>query len=164
MEDLCGVPACVANFEDERVLPRLRDNPFYIRLIFVVPLEGNRKLDKHGTEMPPLRQRVEARFRIAFIGLSRSDRFCRRWFFDCHRRVRKCSVQLGRENEVWIHSRYGLAPSSSHCRSDMPVKRAIDLDQVEELREIFKTLARWKRGGIDDAGPVILGPSRYANL
>src|SRR5690348_16794789 len=78
--------------------------------------------------------------------------------------MRKGAVQLCRKNKITIHARGHAAPLFSYCRLDVTVKRRVDLDQIEKVRQIFNAFARLERRRVDNSLPILIRPARHADF
>src|SRR5581483_3998900 len=74
--------------------------------------------------------------------------------------MRESLVQLSGEKEVRIYRRCLAGPELADLRLDVPVKRCVDLDHLEILRQIFHwMLFSFQLLGIDNSLPVLVGKS-----
>jgi len=80
------------------------------------------------------------------------------------RGVREGSVQLCRKREVRIGAGGHPAPFFRHGRFDMAVKRGVDLDQIEKLRQVSNSAVRFQGRRIDGSLPIPIRPARHTNL
>src|SRR5581483_613667 len=79
--------------------------------------------------------------------------------------MRESLVQLGGEKEIRIYRLCLTGPELADLRLDVPVKRCVNLDHVEVLRQIFhRMLFSFQLLGIDNSLPVLVGKSGDADM
>ncbi len=109
------------------------------------------------------RKRIVAGLGVPLVRGGGPDGFRRSRLDNGNGRMRESAVQFCREPEIGIHARGHAAPLFPHSRLDMPVKRGVDLDQIEELRQIFDSGVRFERV-VNNPLPVLIRPAGHADF
>ena len=151
VENLRRVPGTVADFDDQGIVGEALQDGFEVCLGFRFAVEGKRELEEDGAEFAGLAESVETGADSFFV-FERGGRI-----------VREFPPQFGGEDEIGICGN-ALDPASGVVGAERLVKRSVDFDGVEELREIsgFVEAFGFARG-IDVAVPIGVRPARGAD-
>src|SRR6266699_509356 len=150
------VPRAVTHFDDKGIIPKPQQNRGEIRHRLFGAMEGKRELKKDGAEFVRRAQNVEP-------GADRS--------LVCGRGARSYGdgvvgeflPEFCGEDKARV-GRHALNPLRGMLRAQRLVKRGVDLDGIEEFREIgglVKSLGTARR--INVASPVWIRPARGAH-
>ena len=152
----------MANLDDSRILDELAEQLFKILAVERGVLVGNRKLDQQCPQAAFRRQRVETFAGLSFVLLPRTNVGCRRRFHHRQGGMGERLQQLGREHEFRVHGGNFAAPDFRQLRLNRSVERRVDLNYVEELRQVLQRMnfAGRQVVGVEDAIPVFVGPAR----
>ncbi len=145
---------------------------------FGVPMKGKRELEENGTEFVGGAENVEAGADEFFVfegnfgeraggsvrGFSERSLSCSGGAFGFRERfVGELLPQLGGEDEAGV-SGNAVEPLRCEIGAKRAVEGGIDLDSVEELREVGRFVkAFWTRRGINVPGPVGVRPTGGAD-
>jgi len=150
-EGIGSVPGSVADFDDEGIVGEALQERREISDGFGRAMERKWELQEDRSELAGFLQRLEAGAHDAFVGRSGS------------RIVGESLPELGGENEARI-GRDAAEPLRGVVGTKRLVKRGVDLDGVEEFREIGRFVKAFGPANrINVAGPVRVRPAGRAH-
>ncbi len=155
-ESIGVIPRGVAHLDDEGIVAEALQERREMSDGFGRSMEGKRELQEDRSQLAGFVQRIEACADGAFV-FGRSARRCGRCV------VSESLPEFGGKDEPRVR-RDAVEPLRGVVRAKRLVKRGVDLDGVEKLREIgsFVKIFAPPRG-IYVAGPVRVGPARGAD-
>jgi len=150
-ERLAGLPGSVAKLDGERVIGKTIEQRGEIADGFLGAVKRKGELQKHGAESASFLKNVETSADGLLVVR------CCGWF------VGEFLPEFGGEEERGV-GRHALQPSGGVFRAQWVVERRVDLDGVEELREISGLVeVPGASRGVNIAKPIGIGPSGRAD-
>src|SRR5881628_499238 len=159
------VPAIVPDFHHAWILNELPRQVLHILAVERRVLERDGKLNEQRAQPALTCKRFKSLPSELFVFVIRADAGGRSWFHDGEGIMGKGAMQFRGEHEFRIHRGRPMHPELGYVWLDVSVKRSIDLDHVEALRQQIKgmLLAMLHPRGIQNSLPIFVRPASRAN-
>src|SRR5438445_31219 len=134
------VPAIVPDFHHAWILNELPRQVLHILAVERRVLERDGKLNEQRAQPALTCKRFKSLPSELFVFVIRADAGGRSWFHDGEGIMGKGAMQFRGEHEFRIHRGRPMHPELGYVWLDVSVKRSIDLDHVEALRQQIKAM------------------------